>query len=176
MVTLSFLFWMLVILFGVIGAMRGWAKELLVSFSAVLALALITLLVTYIPFVNTLPEDSSTLFWIKTIILSMLVFFGYQTVYIPRLAPKAHRERLSDSLLGFFLGVLNAWFIFGSLWYFMAEAGYPFPNLVSEPVPGTPQGDAALAMMNYLPPVLFGAPLVYFAVILAFIFVLVVFI
>ncbi len=67
MVTLSFLFWMFVILFGIIGAMRGWAKELLVSFSAILALALITLLETYIPFVSTLPEDSSTLFWIRTI-------------------------------------------------------------------------------------------------------------
>jgi uncharacterized membrane protein required for colicin V production len=176
MVTLNFLFWMLVVLFGVIGAMRGWAKELLVTFSAILALALITLLKTYIPFVNTLPKDSSTLFWIQTIILCTLVFFGYQTVYIPRLAPKAHRERLSDSLLGFFLGVLNAWFIFGSLWFFMAQAGYPFPNLVSQPVPGTPQGDAAISMLAYLPPVLFQAPLVYFAVILSFIFVLVVFI
>ena len=39
MVTLNFLFWMFVILFGVIGAMRGWAKELLVTFSAILALA-----------------------------------------------------------------------------------------------------------------------------------------
>ncbi len=176
MVTLNFLFWLFIVLFGMIGAMRGWAKELLVTFSVILALAFITLLETYIPFVKALPEDSSTLFWIRTIILSTLVFFGYQTVYIPRFAPKAHRERLSDALLGFFLGAINAYLVFGSLWFYMAQAGYPFPSLVSQPTPGTPQGDAAITLVKYLPPLLFGAPLIYFAVILAFIFVLVVFI
>jgi len=176
MVTLNFLFWMFIVLFGVIGAMRGWAKELLVTFSVILALAFIALLEAYVPFIKTLPKDSSTLFWIQTILMCTLVFFGYQTVYIPRLAPKAHRERLSDSLLGFFLGALNAYLIFGSLWFYMAQAGYPFPNLVSQPVPGTPQGDAALNLVKYLPPVVFGPPLVYFAVILAFIFVIVVYI
>jgi|GEM_PF-6848346 len=38
MVSIFFFFWLLVVLFGVIGAMRGWAKEILVSFSVILAL------------------------------------------------------------------------------------------------------------------------------------------
>ena len=39
MMSIVYLFWMYVILFGVIGSMRGWAKELLVAFSVVTALA-----------------------------------------------------------------------------------------------------------------------------------------
>ena len=38
MMSIVYVFWMYVILFAVIGAMRGWAKELLVSFSVILAL------------------------------------------------------------------------------------------------------------------------------------------
>ena len=33
MISIIYVFWMYVILFGVIGAMRGWAKEMLVAFS-----------------------------------------------------------------------------------------------------------------------------------------------
>ena len=40
MMTLVFTFWLCVVIFGVVGAMRGWAKELLVTFSIVLALFL----------------------------------------------------------------------------------------------------------------------------------------
>ena len=44
MVSLTFIFWMYVVLFCVIGGMRGWAKEILVTFSVILALTLTTLL------------------------------------------------------------------------------------------------------------------------------------
>ncbi|MFO7584300.1 MAG: hypothetical protein R6W69_06180 [Anaerolineales bacterium] len=93
MVSLTFLFWMLVILFGIIGAMRGWAKELLVAFSMILALTLLRLIETFVPFVrNMMPLDQikvegafvppvdSTIFWMRVIIVILLVFFGYQTV------------------------------------------------------------------------------------------------
>lgn len=52
MVSLSFVFWMYVILFSIIGGMRGWAKELLVTFSVILALTFTTLLDHYVPFVR----------------------------------------------------------------------------------------------------------------------------
>ncbi len=38
MISLSVLFWVFVILFAVIGLTRGWAKELMVSFSVILGL------------------------------------------------------------------------------------------------------------------------------------------
>jgi uncharacterized membrane protein required for colicin V production len=176
MVTLNFLFWFMIVLFGFIGAMRGWAKELLVTFSAILAMAFIALLEKYIPLFNTLPENGTALFWVRTVIVITLVIFGYQTVNLPQFAGKARRERLADSLLGFFLGAINAFFIFGSLWYYMHMAIYPFTAIIAAPMPGTPQGDMALALVPYLPPRLLGEPYIYFAVMLAFIFVIVVYI
>ena len=50
MISILSAFWMFVILFGLIGAMRGWAKELLVVFSVVLAFFLIYVLESYTPY------------------------------------------------------------------------------------------------------------------------------
>lgn len=175
MVSLVFVFWMLVIFFGLIGIFRGWAKELLVSFSVILSLAFNMLLRLYIPGVNSLPNDNLALFWIRTTIVSVLVFFGYQTVALPRFATKAVREKLQDSLLGFILGAINGYLIIGAIWFYMAEAGYPFAY-IQAPIPGTVEGDAALNLLPFLSPNLIGVPWIYFAVIIAFIFVLVVFI
>ena len=44
MISLAVVFWMYVILFAIIGGMRGWAKEILVTFSVILALTFTTLL------------------------------------------------------------------------------------------------------------------------------------
>ena len=37
MVSLTFMFWLFVLLFAIIGATRGWAKEILVTFAVILA-------------------------------------------------------------------------------------------------------------------------------------------
>ncbi|HEX9330290.1 MAG TPA: hypothetical protein VF896_00300, partial [Anaerolineales bacterium] len=69
MMSIVYLFWMFVILFAIVGGMRGWAKELLVSFSVILALALNHVLRRYIPIAQSLPETDVSLFWVRTIIL-----------------------------------------------------------------------------------------------------------
>ena len=57
MMSIVYVLWMYVILFAVIGMLRGWAKELLVAFSVILALALNLLLKQYIPIVKDLPDE-----------------------------------------------------------------------------------------------------------------------
>ena len=175
MMSIVYVFWMYVVLFAIVGAMRGWAKELLVSFSVILALTTNHVLRRYIPIVSTLPENSTSLFWIRTMILITLVYFGYQTVIrIERLATRARREQLQDTLFGFFMGAINGYLIAGTVLYYLHLASYPFPNIVSAPT-----GEVLTrvqTMMNYMPPHLLGEPGVYFAVLVAFIFVLVVFI
>lgn len=175
MVSLTFMFWLFIILFGIIGAMRGWAKELLVSFSLILALAFNRLLERYVPAVNTLPSDAIALFWMRTLIVGALVYFGYQTVALPRFASKAVREKLQDSLLGFVLGAANGFMVVGSLWFYVNAAHYPF-EYITAPIPGTPMGDAAVALLPVLAPNILGEPAIYFAALLSFIFVMVVFI
>jgi hypothetical protein len=171
---------MYVILFAIIGAMRGWARELLVAFSIILALFIISVMERFIPFVGrTLATIPTTLFWFRTALVLALVFFGYQTPNIQRLAASNRfaRERLQDILLGIFLGALNGYMIVGTIWYYMNDAGYPFPNLISAPPPGTQLYEATQQMMGLMPPQLLGgSSAIYFAVALAFAFVLVVFI
>ncbi len=177
MVSVVVLFWMFVVLFAVIGAMRGWAKELLVTFSAILALFIIDVFERFIPFIKGL--SPTMLFWFRMIILLSLVFFGYQTPNITRFAnARFARERLQDTLLGLFLGALNGYLIAGTIWYYMNQAGYPFPNFISAPPPGTALYNTTQQMMAVMPPVIFSptSAAIYFAVALAFAFVLIVFI
>ena len=176
MVSLTVVFWMYVILFAIIGAMRGWAKELLVSFAVILSLTFSTLMMNYVVFLrDTLPDNSPLLFWLRSIILIVLVAFGYQTPNLPRFAAKMTRERLQDTLLGLVIGAVNGYLIVGTLWFYLYQAGYPF-SIITTPVEGTPMGDMAISLLRYMPPNILGVPAIYFAVVIAFIFVLVVFI
>jgi hypothetical protein len=176
MMSIVYLFWMYVILFAIVGGMRGWAKELLVSFSVILALALNHVIRRYIPIAQNLSETDTSLFWVRTIILLTLVYFGYQTVVsIPHLASRAARERLQDSLFGVIMGALNGYFIAGTILFYMHVADYPFETVISKPAdPNLLQ--SVNQMMLYMPPQLLGEPGIYFAIILAFVFVLVVYI
>lgn len=174
MISIIYVFWMYVILFAVIGMLRGWAKELLVGFSVVVAVALNFLLHTYAPMVKTLKEDDLTLFWVQTIVLVTLVYFGYQTVIsVARLQAGARRERLQDSLFGLFLGAVNGYLVTGTFWSYWAAANYP-GGFYSKPADATVQ--TINAMLEYMPPHLLGSPGIYFAVIVVLIFILVVYV
>lgn len=176
MMSISVLFWMYVILFAVVGGMRGWAKELLVSFSVVLALGLNHIIRRYIPLAQALPETDTSLFWMRTLILLTLVYFGYQTVVsIPHLASRAARERLQDTLFGVIMGAVNGYLIAGTILFYMHVADYPYPEVISKPADPTLL-QTVNNMMLYMPPQLLGEPGIYFAIILAFVFVLVVYI
>ena len=179
MISISVIFWMLVILFALIGGMRGWARELLVTFAVILAIFIMTVLEKFVPFIrDVLPKSSpQSLFWLRTLVLLALVFFGYQTPNLPRLAQSGRfaRERLQDILLGFFLGAINGFLVWGTLWFYMDAAKYPF-GLVSPPDPNTPIGQAALRLIPFLAPSWLNDTAIYFAVAVAFVFVMVVFI
>jgi len=174
MISLVYIFWMYVVLFAIIGAMRGWAKELLVSFSVILALALNYLLRKYVPMIIELPSADTSFFWIRTWITLGLVFFGYQTIAaIGILLEKARKEKLQDALFGSVMGAANGYLIIGTLWAYLNEAEYPFPIFL----PATEEITVEIArMMEWMPPYVLGEPGIYFAVIIAFIFIIVVYV
>jgi hypothetical protein len=174
MMTLTAVFWMYVILFGIIGGFRGWAKELLVIFSVLLAIAIDTVLLTYVDSVRIImtSRPGLTQFGIRAGLLLTLTYFGYQTPNLPAFASgKFAREKLQDFMLGVALGLVNGYFIAGSIWYYMHQAQYPLQYV-------TPLPDAAVTAnyMKYMPPMLLGIPNIYFAIIAAFVFVIIVFI
>jgi uncharacterized membrane protein required for colicin V production len=178
MISLNAIFWMYVILFALIGGMRGWARELLVSFSVILSLFVISVLERFVPFVrDTLPFDSpDSVFWLRSFILVSLVFFGYQTPKFPKIASSGRfvREKFQDILLGLVLGALNGYLIFGTLWFYINQANYPF-DMITPPDFTTEIGQAAQKLISLMPPQILGAPAIYFAVAISFVFVLVVF-
>jgi uncharacterized membrane protein required for colicin V production len=176
MMSIIYVFWMYVVLFAIIGWMRGWAKELLVAFSVILALALNHVIRRYIPLAANLPETDPTLFYVRVIVLFVLVYFGYQTVIsIPHLAAKGRTEKLQDTLFGAFLGALNGYLVAGSVLYYIHIADYAVQKVITKPT--DPELLARVnQMMLYMPPQLLGEPGIYFAIILAFVFVLVVYI
>ncbi|MHB8819224.1 MAG: hypothetical protein ACYC7M_09225, partial [Bellilinea sp.] len=85
------------------------------------------------------------------------------------------RERLQDVLSGFFLGAINGFMIWGTIWFYLDSANYPFAIIIP-PDPASAMGQAAERLMAFLPPVWLGSPVIYFAVAIAFVFVMVVFI
>ena len=175
MMSIVYVFWMYVFLFGIIGAMRGWAKELLVIFSVVTALAVNLLLEKYIPLVRDIDKASESLFWIRTISLIALVYFGYQTVNFSRFAPKAAREKLQDALFGVVLGGINGYLIAGSVLFYNHVANYPFSKVLSRATDSAII-EAVERMMIAMPPRFLGEPGVYFAVIAILIFIIIVYI
>ena len=179
MISIHVLVLIFVALFAVIGAIRGWAKELLVTFSVILALFSLNVLQSFVPFFKSIVKTSSpeSLFLIRSGILALMVFFGYQSPRLQRLIDSGRfaRNFMRDSLLGGFLGAVNGFLVFGTIWFYLNEAQYPF-SFLSAPDPATANGLASLAWIKFLPPsFLMGTPAIYFAVAICFICVLVVF-
>ena len=179
MVSLAVLFYVFILIFALIGAIRGWAKEVTATFSVFLALFILAVLQGFVPavgnYLNNSPISSQVTF--KMITLSLVVFVGYQTPNLPMFMQSQHfkRSQMQDIILGFLIGGFNGYLIYGSLWHFIHEGGYPF-SYVLAPIAGTPAGQAALQLIPLLPPAWLVAPGIYFAIAIAFLFVLMVFI
>ena len=187
MVPLNTIFWGLVLLFGLIGALRGWSKEIMVSASVLLAMFVQQVFGQYVlgpgnPYLPMLFSASSdaaplayteTQYFVVNGLLLLLVFFGYAgPALVRRFTAKVAREKLQDALLGFFLGLLNGYLIMGMLWFYLHRSGYVIGG-VETPDEGT----AAWVIANrYLLPDLISPGVLYVAVAVAFVFTIIVFI
>jgi uncharacterized membrane protein required for colicin V production len=129
MLPIHTVFGALMILFGLIGGLRGWAKEIIVACSVVVALFFQHVLLILDPldklFSNLAP---TTQFYTRAIAFIIITIFGYASpTVIARIGAKVARERLQDILLGFFIGLLNGFLIVGTLLAFldMSQFGVP---------------------------------------------------
>jgi len=166
-----------VALFTVIGAMRGWAKELLVTSAVVLGLFLNAILETYIEPYRTamLLQPPGPQFVVRAVLLILLAFFGYQTPNLRSLQPKMARERVEEILLGLVLGALNGYLLVGSIWSYLHTSGYP-TDLIIRPPEGSDLALQIEQLVKFLPPTVLPIPQVYFAVGIVFVFIIVVFV
>jgi len=130
MIPIHSVFIILVSIFALIGSLRGWAKEIIVAFSVLLALFIEEVLTGMVPPIHDLwfglPDMSR--FWIRVCVFGLIVIFGYASPSLAgRFGARVVRERLQDILLGFFLGVLNGLLIIGTLWFYLDAASYGVP-------------------------------------------------
>lgn len=132
MLSLTSVFWIFVIFFGLIGALRGWAKELVAAAGLVLSLfALKTFgppLLNIVGLADALAANAADLnqtyrrqFWILTGIHLAIAFVSYQgpTLSSNVGARLRRADSVQDKLLGWIFGTLNGWLIVGTLFSFL---------------------------------------------------------
>ncbi len=194
MLSLSVLFWISVGAFALVGALRGWAREIVATSGLILALFIINQF--GFVFLGRVGQSVAALgdpvlaqkrqFYLYTGFLLFLAFFSYQS---PRLsgtigARLRPRDTFQDKLLGAIVGGVNGYLIAGAIWSFLeyqhAGAGqwvqlspgvpYPFDAaLIVRPAVGS----TAAGMVGRLPISLLGPYLPYLMVIM-FLFVIIV--
>lgn len=162
MIELAAVFWIFVMMFGIIGLMRGWTKEILVTASIILALFIMEELGQYIFDVmvrTTDPAQIATdpnaplrrLVMLRASVLLIVTFFGYQGPTVVHFATRGRvrtrpGESLQEGLLGLMMGGVNGYLVVGTLWWYLQVHNYPF-RWITAPLAGT----LSLEYLRYLP-------------------------
>jgi len=169
----------LIAIFGLIGIVRGFLRELGVTTTVLMAIYIIyefleghafteTLLgrasemvPTFGAFVAEDPKRSLVKFIIYLLFMAFVVFISYhgETLAFGGRPPKG----LAGPLLGLLVGLLNGYLIVGTIWYYLDDFGYPIGWL--EPERLTTFAKAALPylpvkLLDFVPANLKGPALV----------------
>jgi len=194
MLSMSVLFWITVGAFALVGALRGWAREIVATSGLILGLFIINQF--GFTFINTVGWTEQGLgsvelahrrqFFGYSFFYLVIVFFSYQG---PRLsgsigARLRPRDTFQDKLLGAIIGGLNGYLVAGAIWAFLEYQNvgtaqwlqlppgipYPFdPTVITRPTVGS----TAAGMTALLPLPLLSPYLPYLMVIM-FLFVIIV--
>jgi hypothetical protein len=195
MISLGTVFWLMILLFGLMGMLRGWTREVLVITAVVLALFTLNQfapplfgLLGHPASVAVTPAQWRQEFYILAVILGLITFFGYQGPavigrgIVDRLRP---RDTVQEKILGMLAGAVNGYLVIGSLWSFLEfKVVTPsnwerFPLNIPYPFPATvmlrPSPDLTGLIENLPIPLLTSAPyIIPVLLVLVVLFVLVV--
>lgn len=179
MLSLEWIFYLMVIFFALIGSLRGWQREVLALTGLIASIAALNQFgYTFVSSVNGLTGAVDDLairqnfFRVQAIFHCTVAFFSYQVV--ARLANTVSGGRLGDRMRGAFqqrfigaiLGALNGYLLIGGLWsflefelrpegYIQLPLGQPYPfaeEIITRPLFNA--GD--MGVINYLPIALIG--------------------
>jgi hypothetical protein len=154
MIPIEFFWATLILLFGVIGAVRGLAKEM--GTAAILALTLFALwfgwsragsmvvdLVQQGPFSDLLVAEIKALYYSGATVV--VAFIAYEGIV---LAFPITLKGFLKNIFGFFAGLLNGYLVIGTIWNVVAQARYFWPRI--EIVNG-PFSDVHNTIIQFLP-------------------------
>ena len=191
MINIGTMFWILVAFFAIIGAMRGWTKEVIAMSGLILALFTINqfggFIMGFVGGTGDVVIDTvqvrRQIFYIFSIVTWMIAFFSYQGPAIAggKVAARLRvRDSFQDKFMGLVVGGINGYLLVGAtlsyLEYILKSAGtwerlpagvtYPFPPETITRVNIEP-------LMNLLPmPIL--APYLPILLVVVFLFVIIV--
>jgi len=198
MISLGTFFWLMVSFFSLVGALRGWTKEVIATSGLVLSLFAINQfgaqLVGILGSVgNAAAAASETVpverreFYILSIVHLTITFFSYQgpTFAGRRVGDRLRvRDSVQDKVLGAIVGAINGYLMVGTVWAFLEYrvlgannwialnpgVPYPFDPLVL----ARPAIDSTLLSLIGNLPIPLLAPFLPYLVVAAFLFVIVV--
>jgi hypothetical protein len=181
-------FWIAVIVFGIIGLMRGWVREVQVTAAAILGMFIIELIEPWVyqVLVNRTPAEMLAvdplgtlrrLVVLKVSILLIIAFFGYQGPMVVQFATQGRikanraRETVQEGILGLGTGLLNGYLIVGAIWWYVHIGQYPFNWMIS---PLNFPESASVGLIALLPLRYLVSPWLEILVVVFFLIVLVV--
>jgi uncharacterized membrane protein required for colicin V production len=140
MMELSSFMVLMIAMFGVIGFMRGWTKELIAT--AGIVLALFTLKQFETLFIDPLTDGKqNSKFFLQAAILIVMAFLAYHTPpeRLVRTGRRttSNREGIQDGILGALVGMWNGYLLIGSLWWYMDNLEYPLSPHITPVIAGT---------------------------------------
>jgi hypothetical protein len=177
MISIEVVFYLATLLFGGIGAIRGWQKEVIAMAGLIGSIAFLhsfgyTLVTTGLPFLSpllTVPPDRQA-FWLQFGFHVVIAFFSYQVIgsiasRAPGVRGERAREGFQNMFIGFVIGMFNGYLLFGTLWSFLeyqitvegyrllpAGQPYAFGSLVQR----VPTETIFINMLEYLPLTIFN--------------------
>jgi uncharacterized membrane protein required for colicin V production len=170
MIDLSAFMWALAAFFALIGYLRGWDRELVVTAAIVLTSFMLlqfdALFRTIFPGITP-----GQLFFVQIAIFFVIVFIVYNA---RDLAINVGRRNMQSGLLGVVVGALNGYLIGGALWYFLDINEYPLDQFIIAPAANSPSA----AAIDWIPMVILGggtsgsADIMSFVVLILLFFVL----
>ncbi len=141
MVNADVVFAFFTVIFGFIGAMRGWVREIIATASLILAIFVLNqfgaILDSFAP--DSSPAGATARFAVKAVPFLVIAFFGYlgPAVVRSRFSNTA-RGRVEEGLISFLCGSLNGFLIFSTLAYLAWDAKIlgagPFPPNANPPL------------------------------------------
>jgi hypothetical protein len=156
MIQLSTFMWAMALLFGYIGFLRGFSKEMISTAGIILGLfALFQFNDVISQLLVTLPPEQGFIF--RALAFGIVVFFAYhdrtgELKENKRSRGSEGRDKLQTDILGAILGFTNGYLVWGSLWYFMHITNYPLSPYISAPMLGSYSAD----FITYLPLYILG--------------------
>ncbi len=195
MISLGTTFWILVAFFGLIGALRGWTKEVIATSGLILSLFALNQFGTMLFSLSGSSPDVAAgaisperrQFYILATVHLVITFFSYQGPVVAgrRIGERLRvRDSFQNILLGLIVGSMNGYLIVGSLWSFLEyklvaatewkrlDPGIPYPFDVATII--RPALDTDLYAMLGNMPIPMLAPYLPYLVVVVFLFVIVV--